>query len=286
MSLNGAIKPGLPRITPLLHGVLLAQISILGLYFCLFAPGWDWVNMFRPAVHVLLAGQSPYQVAGFFNPPWTLLPLIPAALLPERWGIAAMVLAYLGVYTWVAYQLGGRSFASWAVVLSPHVLWGLTYGNIDWQVALGCVLPPQIGLFFVTAKPQIGIGVIVLWLVEAWQRNGWQEVLRVFGPVSLALLLSFGLYGWWFRNPDSVFNGGTNSSLWPTALPIGLVLLSRAFKSQQRSLALTASPFLAPYVGLQSWALAPFGLLPRQTETLVAVLGMWLVEFFRLLGGV
>src|SRR5690606_20758783 len=142
----------------------------------------DWRTAFRPAAREMLATGNPYHVEGFFNPPWTVLPMIPLALLPERVGSAAMLVLGLAGFAYGAHRLGASPLVLGAFLLSPPVLHSLLNGNIDWLPIVGFVLPPQIGLFFVLTKPQMGSAVAVFWLVEAWREGGFKEAVRVFGP--------------------------------------------------------------------------------------------------------
>ncbi len=148
----------------------LILVSLLG---NALPPAVDWETAFKPAVWKLLQGQSPYRIEGYFNAPWTLLPLIPLVLLPESIGRAAHAVITLAAFAYTAYKLGAKPLAMVILLLSPPVMHGLLNGNIDWLAVLGFVLPPQIGLFFITTKPQIGIAVGLYWLVDIWLQQGW-----------------------------------------------------------------------------------------------------------------
>lgn len=92
-----------------------------------------------------------------------LLPILPLALMPPDVGRAAFLLLSLAGFGYAAFKLGAK------------------------------LLPA--GAFLVVVDPQIGSMVALFCLVESWRKGGWREVLRVFWPVSLALLLSFALFG-------------------------------------------------------------------------------------------
>lgn len=171
-------------------------------------------------------------------------------------------------------EIGAKPLTVILIMTTPNFLfYGLSFANIDWMVVLGLIMPPQIGLFLVLAKPQIGMGVAFYWAYEAYQKGGGKTVLRTFTPVTLALLISILLYGLWPFRPQ---NWAANTSLWPESIPIGLALLTASFRNRQKGLALVSSPFLSPYVGVQSWSVAVLGLLPRQIETIIV--GMWVVN--------
>lgn len=151
----------------------------------------DWRTAFRPAARAMLLTGDPYQVEGFFNPPWTVLPMIPLAFLPEQIGAALMFVAGLAGFAFAAHRLGASPIVLGAFILSPPVMHSLLNGNIDWLPLVGFVLPPQIGLFFILIKPQMGLAVALFWLVEAWREGGLREVIRVLG-----LLVRLWLSAW------------------------------------------------------------------------------------------
>ena len=130
--------------------------------------GVDWHLAFRPAAQEILRGHSPYNISGFFNPPWTLIPLMPLALLPESLGRAFFLLMNLMIFVYVAYRLGASATTMLFFLLSPPVLHSLLNGNIDAFVVLGFVLPPPVGLFFLSLKPQIVPAFALFRVLDAW----------------------------------------------------------------------------------------------------------------------
>lgn len=248
--------------------------------------GIDWHLTFRPAALAVWAGQSPYTVDIFGLAPWGILPFLPFALLPENLGRACLFVLSLGVFGWAAYRLGAKPLVLGAFLLSPPVLNDLLNTNANWLVLLGFTLPPQIGLFFITIKPQVGAGVAVFWLVEAWRKGGWREVARVFGPLAIALGASFLVFGFWPMRSVYVFTSSQtwNASLWPASVPVGLVLLVSALRQRKIRYAFGVAPCLSPYVLFHAWSGALLALAPAQAEMLVAVAGLWAVVIIRALG--
>jgi hypothetical protein len=243
--------------------------------------GWFGVDhslFFRPAALELASGHSPYTVTGFYSAPWVLLPYLLALLLPERLASFALMLLSLCAFGFAALRLGAKPLAFALFVFSPHILRTAMHGNTDWMVALGFVLPPQIGLFLVLAKPQIGAAIAAFWLCEA-ARAGWREVLRVFGPVMLALLFSFVLFGLWPLAGAQAITMPYNTAAWPYAVPVGLGLLAHAIRVRKPNLAILAGPLLTPYEAVFSWAVGLLGLLPGQVEFIAGVVGLWLVQW-------
>jgi hypothetical protein len=149
---------------------------------------------------------------------------------------------------------------------------------------LGFVLPPQIGLFFILVKPQMGSVVALFWLVEAFRKGGWKEAVRVFLPVTLALLITFALWGLWPLQGANLASIAHNASLWPVSIPIGLGLLVAALHRRQMGFAMAASPCLSPYVMVTSWAGVLMAILRSIPETIAVVIGAWILIYLRLIG--
>ncbi len=269
--------------------ILVVLALIVAAMAAFLPPGVDWQYSFRPAVVELLSGHSPYRAAwdqyDFFNAPWALLPLIPLALLPVPVGRALLVVISLVSFAFVAHRLGGKPLAIGLLLVSPPVIHGLLVGNIDWLAVLGYILPPQIGLFFIAIKPQIGIAVAIFWLVEAWRKGGWREVVRIFWPITLALALSILIFGPWPLRFASQVGVGWNASLWPMSIPVGLALLAAALHKRKIEFAMAASPCLSPYLMMHSWVAALLAVAASLPETVAAVAGFWILIAIRGFGG-
>jgi hypothetical protein len=272
-------RTGLP-----VYPILLFTLIAAGLVWVVAAYlpfGDDWHHTFRPVALNLISGRSPYVYETFYNPPWAVVPLVPLALLPENVGRALLLLISLVVFAFTAIRLGARPVALVFFLLSPPVMQSLLTGNIDAMVALGFVLPPPIGLFFILIKPQIGGAVALYWLIESWRKNGPREVIRVFGPVTIGLAVSFLVCGLWPFHFGHAVGSSWNASLWPISIPVGLALLTAAVHRRRMSYAMGASPCLSPYLALQSWVGAVASLVASTPETVAAVVGLWIVVIIR-----
>jgi hypothetical protein len=278
-------KPRTVIFLALLFVILVAVMAYV------LPPGVDWHVSYRPAVYDMLAGRSLYHLengaaaswvpTSFMNPPWALLPLIPIALLPESIGRAVLVLVGLISFAFTAFRLGGRRVAVIILLLSPPVVHGLLVSNMDWMVVLGFILPPQIGLFFVTIKPQMGAGVALFWLIEAWRKQGWRGVLKTFWPVTLVFMLSILVYGPWPLRLGYQISVGWNASLWPYTIPVGLALLVSALRKRKIEYAMAASPCLSPYLMMHSWVTVLLAIVGSLPETAAAVIGFWILIILR-----
>jgi hypothetical protein len=254
----------------LLAGITLAVVHYL-------PPGIDWQNTYRPATQAVLAGESPYTIDVYYAPPWAVLPLIPFAVLPEETGRAILLIIGFLAYLLSALRLGAKPPALVAFLLSPLVLHNLLNSNLDWLPLLGFTLPPQIGLFFVLVKPQVGIGVAIFWVVEAWMTGGLKNAIRISWPVVTVTLISFVIFGLWpLRFSDAIqLNKDFNASLWPLTLPLGMTLLVTAIRKKDIRYSMPAGPCLSPYALFHSWIAALAPLLSHNLETIVAVIGLW-----------
>jgi hypothetical protein len=242
---------------------------------------WDWEHFFRPATLLLIQGKNPFAVWGFFSPPWALIPLITFAVLPAGVGLLLYAMIALLIFAVAAYRFGAKPWALALLVLAPHTIKTAVMGNIDALVVLGFLLPPQIGVFLVLAKWQIGLPVALFWLVEAWRKGKLREVLRVFAPVTIVTLLSFLLYGFWPLKSLTAFGFSYNYSPFPYLLPVGFGLFWLALRRRQMRYAILSAPFLTPYISPLSISVPVLGLLPGQVATIVATVGLWLLKFIK-----
>lgn len=261
-----------------LGAILVAAMAVF------LPPAVDWQTAYRPAALELVSGRSPFGVDGYFNAPWALLPLIPFALLPENIGRAFTTALGLLAYGYVAKKLGAKPWAVLLLLLSPPVLHSLLNGSIDWMAVSGFIMPPQIGLFFISVKPQVGLAVAVFWLVEAWREGRVKEVVRVFGPFILVLLASFAVFGLWPTRFQREIGLWWNASLWPASIPVGLALLTAAIRKRDVRYSMGASPCLSPYVLLHSWVGALLAVADSFPYLAVSVLGLWVTIALRALG--
>lgn len=245
--------------------------------------GVDWEVVWRPAIDELVSGRNPHNLPEdrFLNTTWILIPFIPLTWLSleTSWGI--FVLIAISSFAIAAYRLGATPASMGFFMTSPVVLHCLLNGNIDWIPLLGFGLPPQIGLFFVLAKPQMGFVMVLLWAWQAWKRDGWRELVRVFGPVTVALCITFALYGFWFLKWANQSAEWWNASLFPYSIPFGLFFAYRAFRTDDQRYAMPASPCLSPYLLFHSWVGALAALLKSSKWTGLAVFALWGLVIFR-----
>lgn len=250
------------------HVMVVAVImcSLLALFAALVLPAAvDWHATFYPVAQVVVRGQSPYEVDGFFNPPWTVLAFLPFAA-QEQLGRGAWFMVSLIVLMLIAVHAGASPFLLALWLLSPPVWHSLLFGNLEWLVLAGVFLPPRWGLFVIAIKPQVAWGVGALWIWEAWQDGGWQALVRLVWPVALALGVSVAWFGLWPLRALSRPSVTWNASLWPWSILAGAPLLLWGLVRRDWRYALAASPMLSPYVALYSW-----------TGAVLATLGNWRV---------
>jgi hypothetical protein len=269
-----------------LWGLLISLVAIID-SVAIYWMGWtiglgvDWIVYFRPAVIQLLAGHSPYSVHLVFNPPWTFLFMLPLALLPKTISLGIYILIAVSSYLFILRRLKASPLQTLAFFLCPAVIYDLGVTNLTWFAALGLVMPPQIGLFFVLAKPQLGLPVAIFWMVEATRKGGLRQAFITFAPVTAAYLLSFLAYGPYLLGSSANIPTTVNVAFWPLAIPLGLVLEYIAIRSRKIGYAVIASPFLTPYIALHGWAYALLGLMTLPAESIIALLSFWVFIFLR-----
>lgn len=247
---------------------------ILAIYF--FLPvGQDWWQI-RNAILDMLAGRSPF-LAAVFNPPWILILLIPFALLPFKLGAAILAFINFAVFGFAALRFGKSPLLAALLLITPAMIRQVIDPNLEFFVVLGLLLPPEIGIFLILAKPQLGAPIVLFWLFEAWHQGGFRRVLRLLAPISFITIISFIFFGFWPLHALSLPNTAHNYSLWPTSLIFGLPLFLYALRNRRQDLTLISIPFLAPYYGFYSLHIPLLGFLPSRWETIAAVIGFWIM---------
>jgi hypothetical protein len=252
--------------------------------------GIDWRLTYRPATLAFWQGKNPYDPAlspqaPFYAAPWGLILLAPFLWLPEGIGVALLVIGGLIVCAMAAIRMRAKPLAMAAFLLAPPVVHGMMNANIEWIPILGFTLPPPIGIFFVTVKPQTGFAVVLFWVWEAWRNERWRGVAKLTIPISGAFLISFLAYGLWPMRVQNLVQQNLyfNASLWPISIPVGMVLIVAAFRQRNIRFAFPASACFSPYVLFHSWSGALFALVGLPAEALAASIGLWIVILLRLL---
>lgn len=241
-------------------------ISIfLAVYLASFLPTADW-QTFYLAARSVLGGHSPYEQPLFMLPPWGILPLLPMALLPFSLSKGLMFVVSLLILVYIMWRLQMPLLGVVAFLLSPTVIGGLLVNNVDPMVAAGMLFPPAWGLFFLLAKPQIGLGVALFSLVEAWQKQGLGGVLKTFAPLGAVYLLSALLFPVWIERMLFKAADPWNRSIFPYAIPLGIFLMWLAFRRHNPWYALAAAPFFAPYHTFFTYMVVQIGLMHPDVE--------------------
>jgi len=237
--------------------------------------GVDHLVLYK-AGETLLSGSDPYSMElKFYTPAWSLAFLAPMSLLPI-W-IARVFWAAASLLVWVVFLvkvLRMKYLDATIFLLNPFFLYGMILGSYDWLVILGLMLPAWIGSWFVMLKPQIGLG----WMVWFLNKN-FKKAVYTYAPpiVLLGLLVLFGLY-----RPVLLGEMWWNWSLGLLGIPFGLAMVWTSFKGEDPTIALAASPFLSPYVAVQSWAVALLLFKDNRPALLGAVLFSWVIVFIRI----
>ncbi len=235
----------------------------------------DWWTSFYPPTIVFLHGGDPYRNWPFYGPFWTLIPMIPFALLGEQWGGVALFYFNALSYAFIAYRMRARLPALILFLLSPLVFRELYQGNIDSMVLWGTLMPPVLGLFFVSMKPHMGIIIAVYWAYHIWREHGVRRLVLTFLPITAAAALSFILYKNWFLYSRFLISTPWNVSLLPWSIPVGLALAYWSLRKKKLNLSLAAAPFLAPYVQLGSWAMVQIGALDNNLVMFAMFVVSW-----------
>lgn len=220
----------------------------------------DW-DVFRSACLALLSGQNPYMVGQgemrFFNPAWTLVPLLPFTLIPPLPGLLINAFLSMAVLLLVTHRMGLSKWEFFWMAICPMHLQSMIYGNIEWLPLVGLLLPGPLAMIFFTTKPQSTIGWILLTLLNQWKSNRWKGVLLTLLPTAVLGILTYILWG--LPPIPGPLNPGQRS-LFPFSLILGLPALWLTLRNRDERLAGFVGPFISPYVTFHGYfpALFPF----------------------------
>jgi hypothetical protein len=242
--------------------------------------GRDWI-VFSMAIRAFLE-QNPYLIGeGFykvFEPFWTYIILAPLAILPFQLGGLLHILISLASFMYTAVRMGASRNQLILFLTSSAVMNTVYYGNIDWLITAGLWMPPQIGLFFVMMKPQVGVCIAAYWAYAAWKQGGWGQLLRVFAPVTIAYLISFWMYDLWLFHLNGMENNPASVSVFPLLIPVAIYLMYKAVREQDIKLASCCSPMVAPYLALHSFSVMMLNLFNRPKLFIFAWVALWLLN--------
>jgi hypothetical protein len=257
--------------------LLLALLAIILIVSAMIIPvGGDFKNSFRPSGQAILEGKSPYNITGYYSPPWLAVIFIPFALLPERLSWILFYSLNFIIYTVSLTRLGINKWQLIMIMGSSSVFYSLWYGNIDSLVILGATLPPFWGIWFLLCKPQMSIGLIGMLLLRSF-RVSYKQGLKDFGLVSLVCLLVYVFKLYPLNMPVQTT---WNFQTFPWGIIPGILIFCLAAQKLDCKLALSSSPFFSPYVGMQSWVVT---LLPTSKYNILCFLGYALGWVFVLL---
>jgi hypothetical protein len=230
--------------------------------------------VFREAGKMLLSGGNPYDVVvsctqgylGFYNPVWTLIPLLPLVILPIRWGWAGTNLAYLAVLVGAGRRWRWGIHGTLAMAVAVHTLMNVVEGQVEWLVLLGALIGGPIGFLLMATKPQLGLGFMAYSLWE--DRRYWKRLAAKVGVLLVAGAGNLWLYGLPKWGDVAARDWNLSGALWPWSLLVGLPVLAYAMRTGKEALAGSSSVLLSPYAAWRSWWFIGLGLG-----------GWWLVGF-------
>jgi hypothetical protein len=253
------------RFSPIVY--LFAASIMVWSWFDLPLGGYDWRMAFAPSVRHWMV--EPW-ASGSLILPWGNIFLTPLATMPDH--IATVITNGLTVFVFVlvARRFNAPEWLALILLVSPMGYFLFVNGQVDFLIWIGLLMFNGLDLIFLTIKPQIALGILIPRLRRAESR--W---LRYLAPLTILTLFSVFIWGTWFIIfPTLKASTIANYSIFPWGVPIGLVLLGFSWRYPDDRWGIAATPFLVPYINIQSYlamclALASFK--PRLT------LAIWLV---------
>ena len=128
-------------------------------------------------------GISPYRVEGFINPVQVAWLLSFTTWMPFSVWVPVMI-----CLSFILIVLLAKKRSHWILLSFPFVF-GLSMGSLDAFLWVPARLLGGWGLSLLTLKPQLGLLLIPLQLVEWWRQRNWREIISF----SFSCLLLWGI---------------------------------------------------------------------------------------------
>lgn len=228
----------------------LALAVAISSWLLLPSGGSDWVNGFGPAGR--LWRSAPFGYAPYM--PWAFLPLAALAALPDQLATALVNGAGVFAIVGVLRRYAAPAWLAVPLVLSPFALWLFKFGQTDLLILAGLLLPAGYDVVALVMKPQVAAGALVARLAR--RLGNHRRLLAYLAPLAVVGLVSLIIWPSW---PLSYQSHGTahagadwNRSPWPWGIPLGLALLWRAWRRQDETAGILATPLLMPFIGLNT----------------------------------
>jgi len=255
--------------TPVILLISICLVLLVTIIQQLPSHGVD-VYILYSAGKAVIAGANPYQMEmKFYSPAWMLALLTPMALLPL--GIVRVLWMLASMTTWIAIlhvaKIQPLNIALF--LLNPFFVKGMLLGSYDWLCLIGVLMPAGLGAWFLLLKPQVALGYMFFQL----RKIGLRRAIYAYIVPGL-LLLSFVATS--LSRTPILSDMWWNRSLGLWGVPIGLALMYVSFKEENPLFALAAAPFMSPYVGIQSWAVAFFAIVKNKYALGLAVIVSWI----------
>jgi hypothetical protein len=220
-------------------------------------------------------------VEAYKNPVWMLLPMIPLVLVSEATGRGIFLIMSLICYLTIARKSGASPEAQSAFLLSPPLLYSLWQGTFEALVLLGLFMLPWQGIWFLTMKPQVGVGPVLYTLVEQLRARQWREMARTFVPIAVVTAITLLIWGFWPRAVVTFHEPLANASPWVAmgslSAVVGVAIFVAAVKKRNIGLTLWASVFMSPYVAPYSMVALFIPALKSTRASVALFAGMWTI---------
>lgn len=200
----------------------------------------DWFAYFWPQII------NPWELgSGIYNLPWFFVILQPLRLLGRTLSVVAVEAVTVITVIFLCKKFSIDKIKFIFILLSPPLLWCIFMGQIDGLVLLAYFVPPAWQVFLAGTKPQVATGLGI---------NTIRKDPKLIIFAAILGISAFLIWDWPFSAINTAYSHSEalNIFSWNWGIwPISLLLVPLLFIRDER-VGIFVSPFLFPYVGLQS----------------------------------